>query len=322
MKLVALLPVRDESDVIAQSLKRLLEWADRIYVYDTGSVDGTWEIVNDLAVIDKRVVPVIREPVYFSDTLVRRYLFEVARNDLRTGDWFARVDADEFHHVDPRVFIRERVGKLEGVIYHQYYDFCLLASEAERLATAKAIEDERRNPIEQRRRHYIVMRYAEPRFCRYRETMRWGPDCSFPFNAGFVARARIPIRHYPRRDPLQLAKRCALRSVMIRDPVSRQNWRNPEEHHWWKTDWKQFVTPDAEPGLRRWQPGEELPEVRQQNHLKRGAVRAVQYVLHRYLVRWVDRFRPLDGLIEPMPIQDEVQARIVEAYRALEDQWK
>ena len=40
----ALLPVRDEADIIGQSLRHMLTWVDAIYVFDNGSVDDTWEI--------------------------------------------------------------------------------------------------------------------------------------------------------------------------------------------------------------------------------------------------------------------------------------
>jgi len=35
-----MLPVRDEADIIGQCLEHLLRWADSIYVFDNGSVDG------------------------------------------------------------------------------------------------------------------------------------------------------------------------------------------------------------------------------------------------------------------------------------------
>ena len=54
-------------------------WADAIYVFDTGSVDETWEIVQDFAARDKRVVPIRKEPVFFSETRLRGYMFHVAR---------------------------------------------------------------------------------------------------------------------------------------------------------------------------------------------------------------------------------------------------
>src|SRR5437762_68452 len=45
----ALLPVRDEGDIIRQCLEHLLVWADSVYIFDTGSVDDTWEIAREIA---------------------------------------------------------------------------------------------------------------------------------------------------------------------------------------------------------------------------------------------------------------------------------
>ena len=53
----ALLPVRDEADIIGQCLDHAMRWADEVYVFDTGSVDNAWEIVQEFASRDKRVVP-------------------------------------------------------------------------------------------------------------------------------------------------------------------------------------------------------------------------------------------------------------------------
>jgi len=63
----SLLPVRDEADIIGQCLDHALRWADEVYVFDTGSVDNTWEIVRDFASRDKRVVPMRKESVFFSE---------------------------------------------------------------------------------------------------------------------------------------------------------------------------------------------------------------------------------------------------------------
>ena len=115
MSFIALLPVRDEADIIGQSLRHALAWADAIYVFDSGSVDNTWEIVLDLASREKRVKPIRKEPVYFSDTRVRGFLFHYARQFMRDGDWFLRIDADEFHHIPPPEFAKPHLRKGETI---------------------------------------------------------------------------------------------------------------------------------------------------------------------------------------------------------------
>ena len=292
MKFHALLPVRDEADIISQCLEQALTWADAICVFDTGSVDNTWEIVQDFASRDKRIVPIRKEPVYFSETRLRSYMFHVARQNMHNGDWFLRVDADEFHHIAPPEFVRNCMRKHETAAYHQYYDFRLLRSEVDAWNAGEETLKDRRRPIEDRRRHYTVSVYSEPRLCRYRETMQWPGTVSFPFNAGYVARERLPIRHYPYRDPVQLERRCRLRAIMMTDEENRANWSRPELHHWAEREWKRFITPDDLPDLKYWKPGTELPLVRQTNHLKPSHIRAVQRLVHALCLPVLDRLRP------------------------------
>lgn len=305
----ALLPVRDEADIIGQCLRQALQWAEAIYVFDTGSVDDTWEIVRDFAARDKRITPMRKEPVYFSETRLRGYMFHIARKQMRDGDWFLRVDADEFHHISPPEFVRKCMRKHETVAYHQYYDFRLTESEAKAWEMGEETLADRAQPIEERRRHYTVSSYSEPRLCHYRSTMQWPETVSFPYNAGFVARERLPIRHYPHRDPLQLERRCRLRAIMMSDKEHRRNWTRPELHPWSECDWKKFITPDDSPGLKFWKPGTELPLVHVLNHLRSPHIRLVQRLVHTFCLPLLDRLRPKfleNGRPEPIP------ARIIE----------
>jgi Glycosyl transferase family 2 len=284
----ALLPVRDEADIIGQCLDHALKWADEIYVFDTGSVDNAWEIVREFASRDKRVVPMRKEPVFFSEPRLRGYMFHVARQKMREGDWFLRVDADEFHHITPPQFVKNCMRKHETVAYHQYYDFHLLQSELDAWNRGEETLRDRQRPIEDRRRHYTVSHYSEPRLCRYRSTMQWPATVSFPFNAGYVARERLPIRHYPHRDPVQLQRRCKVRLIRMSDPETSL----PERQHWAERQWKKLIVPDDLPGLKFWQPGTQLPLVHQTNHLKPPHIRAVQRFIHAFCLPMLDRQRP------------------------------
>jgi glycosyltransferase involved in cell wall biosynthesis len=291
-RFTALLPVRDEADIVDQCLAYALRWADAIHVFDTGSVDQTWEIVQEFATRDKRVIPMRKEPVFFSETRLRGYMFHVARQNMRDGDWFLRVDADEFHHIAPPDFVKNYMRKHETCAYHQYYDFRLLQSEVDAWDRGEETLQDRQRPIEERRRHYTISSYSEPRLCRYRETMQWPPTVSFPFNAGFVARERLPIRHYPHRDPVQLERRCRLRAIMMADAENRANWSRPELHHWAEPEWRKFITPDDLPGLKIWNAGVDLPLVHLRNHLKSPHIRLVQRFIHAFCLPLLDRVRP------------------------------
>jgi glycosyltransferase involved in cell wall biosynthesis len=311
MKFHVLLPVRDEADIMGQCLRHLLTWTDAIYVFDTGSVDETWEIVQDFAASDKRVMPLKKDPVYFSETRLRGWLFHQARKQMRNGDWFLRVDADEFHHIPPPEFVRTRMRPHETIAYHQYYDFRLTESEVKAWESGKETLADRQKPIEERRHWFTPSVYSEPRLCRYRETMCWPPTVSFPFNAGFVARERLPIRHYPHRDPMQLERRCRLRAIMMADKENRSNWSRPELHHWAEQEWRKFITPDNLPELRYWQPGTKLPEFHFTNHLAKPHKRAMQRFAHAFGLPLLDRLRPhWPEETYPQKISPEIQSEL------------
>ena len=327
------LPVRDEADIIAQCLDHLLGWADAIYAFDTGSVDNTWEIVQEFASRDKRVVPMRKEPVFFSEARLRGYMFHVARQKMHEGDWFLRADADEFHHITPPEFVKNCMRKHETVAYHQYYDFRLLQSEVDAWNRSEETLKDRQRPIEDRRRHYTESHYSEPRLCRYRNTMQWPATVSFPFNAGYVARERLPIRHYPHRDPVQSQRRSRLRAFMIglggdqlftgygKDDVeryrryvaSRQTGLilSPAVAHTQIVDWGRFVTPDDLPGLKYWKPGTELSLAQLMNHLRPPHIRAVQRCVHAFCLPILDRLRPeFHANLKPQPLPREIVEKL------------
>jgi len=287
MRFFCMMPVRDEGDIIGQCLRKLLEWADAIYVFDTGSVDDTWDIVQDWAARDKRVKPLRRDSVYFSDDCLRAWIFHHVRGEMRNGDWFLRVDADEFYHLPPPEFVTTRLRPHETIAWYQVCDFRLTESEVKAWEEGRETKADRQRPIEQRRRWFTPRFYPEPRLCRYRDSMRWPATTSFPYNAGYVARERLPIRHYPHRDPAQLDRRSRLRAYMRQDA-----WKVGADHHWGPSEWRKFVTPDDLPELQYWKPGAALPEVRWTNHLAPPHKRALQRIVHAVGLPLLDPLRP------------------------------
>jgi glycosyltransferase involved in cell wall biosynthesis len=49
MKIHGLSLVKNESDILQETIYAALDWCDYIYVPDNGSTDGTWELVKELA---------------------------------------------------------------------------------------------------------------------------------------------------------------------------------------------------------------------------------------------------------------------------------
>jgi glycosyltransferase involved in cell wall biosynthesis len=307
MKFYAILCTRDEDDIIEQSLRALTRWADRVYVFDTGSVDQTWDIVQEVSRTNPTVVTVAREPLWFADQ-VRGYVFDLVRPDFREGDWIARVDSDEFYHVSPPEFVRRHLKAHETCVYHQYYDFWLTKTEARALSSLPAVTAERIKPIVERRRFYIPSLYAEPRLCRYRARMHWPASHTFPVNAGFIAKPRMPIRHYPNRDPLQMQKRTRLRAMMIEAKESAGLFT--QVHHWRETDWKQHLVDEDDPRLACYVPGADLKSPGYENHVATRRKRVFQRLLNVVLVPFLDQHRRRQPVFKPARLPDTLQSQL------------
>ena len=203
---------------------------------------------------DSRLVLYRRESVYFRNTL-RAVLFNEYRKGAEVGDWFATVDADEFYHISPPEFVRTRLHRCETAVSYQLYDFKLTNQEAVCLQGTSALAGERTLPMKDRRRYYIPLTYAEPTLFKYRSTMQWVPPKA-PYNLGYMARERIPIRHYSNRDPLQMALKYQLR-LRMRPYVGYE-----ASPHWQVTDWRSLLMDASDPKLNYWHPGRGRRDVR------------------------------------------------------------
>jgi len=319
--------VRDEDDILSQCLAHLLTWIDALYVLDLGSKDSTWEILQNAAVKDRRIIPWKSCPYRFDESL-RGYVFDAFRARMRDGDWVLRLDADEFYQIPPPEFVANHLQPHESCVHLAWYYFRLTSREVQDYEEGKvAIAEDRRRPIAERRRFYKIPEYAEPRMFRYRASMKWPASRPFPFNAGYVARERIPIRHYPHRDPEQMKKRYRLRATMMQ----LQAGAGP---HWRLSDWRKDVLrvngvwssateqTEAAEGLSAadghtagklhfWQPGTALPSIGSNiEHRSAWPRRTVQRAIHPHLVRWLDSFRKSRAPVEPELLATNVQSRL------------
>jgi hypothetical protein len=158
---------------------------------------------------------------------------------------------------------------------------------------------------------------------RYRKNIQWSEKQSFPFNAGFVSKQRIPIRHYPHRDPAQLQRRYRLRASMMK--------RNAHAGgHWKLDDWRKDLVDekgvaesqrtgqgladnagvDSGP-LLYWKPGTELVEEPLHNHVPSLPKRLAQRIIHPVLLPILDATRPTyDASWQPRIIPREENDQI------------
>src|SRR5690606_2989733 len=158
--------IRDEGDIIAQTLAHLLTWCDTILIYDTGSLDDTWDIITEFAARDRRIIPIASQPTLFTNGL-RAWVFNDHRHLFRDGDWIARVDANEFYHRPPPAFVRDHLSRGEGRINAQLFEFEITLRQFRAWQRGEETIADRARPIESRRRHFWFEDYPELRLFKY-----------------------------------------------------------------------------------------------------------------------------------------------------------
>ncbi|MEL6757090.1 MAG: hypothetical protein AAFP81_11715 [Pseudomonadota bacterium] len=100
---------------------------------------------------------------------------------------------------------------------------------------------------------------------------------------------------------------------MMSDRQNRSNWSDPEAHHWVESDWRAFLVEDDAAELQLWEPGSDLPDVNQFNHLASPQKRLLQRAIYAIgLPRFMDLFREAwTSEAHPLAISSETQ-RILE----------
>jgi|GEM_PF-530583 len=242
MRIHGLCLVKNEVDIVRQGLKAARAWCDAVYVLDNGSTDGTWEEVQALSREDPAIVPWKQEEVPFRDGL-RAHIYHAFADRAKPGDWWARLDPDEFYIDDPRKFL-SRVPSSAGCVWYASLSYYFSTEEARRYhADPSQFADD--VPITEKCRHYFNF-WSEIRFVRHEVMEPWEGTEGWPEKLVRRVRShrhRMLCRHFPYRSPSQIERRIATRaaSAMSGTVFSHEavkDWRKTvdpvsiREHHW------------------------------------------------------------------------------------------
>lgn len=235
MQIIALMTVKDEADIVADVLRAAAVWADRILVMDNGSTDGTWETV--LALADEL------EPVQvwgrflgtYRDGL-RQWLYAEAVPDARPGDWWCRLDADEFYVDDPRTFLRAVEPRADHVFSASFQHYLTEDDHARLLRHGEGSWRDVR---------WFTCNHSEPRFVRHTSSTTWPAGAEWPLDLRRPARQRIRLHHYQYRSLGQTVHRAAVRSRDVDARIFRHEADDADA--WYRV---RGLTPPARPELR------------------------------------------------------------------------
>jgi len=261
-KIHAICVVKNEVDIIAACLRSAEQWADRIIVYDNKSDDGTWEVVKGLA--NARIIPWKQDGKVFQES-IRAEVFNNFKAQASPGDWWCRLDADEFYVEDPKIFLA-RVPWPYHVVWGIAAEFYLTEADLGKGFLA---------PIENRLEalRYYRVENSEPRFFRHRKGLRWPMNTGWPVHMGPVWRERILYKHYKYRSAEQTQKRLDTR----REAVARGF---PGWDHAIAPSWRDKIQESS--SLKRYNGGRfEYSETDLPNHIEPPLKRISKKLLHQ-----------------------------------------
>jgi glycosyltransferase involved in cell wall biosynthesis len=224
MNIFAILVIKNEIDVVRECLRAASDWADRIFVLDNGSTDGTWEAVTNME--NKTVVPWKQDFGPFRRSL-RGDVFNRFREEATEGDWWCyKLDVDEFYIDDPKDFLR-RVPRRFHLVRKKSIDYVITPEDLEEHEFTENFEHNR-----ELIRYVKPVAYTEGRFFRHRSRLTWPADRSAPEHVGIAYPKPILARHYQYRSPTQMEKRLSVRRAIPKDSsgapfrhVTESNWR-------------------------------------------------------------------------------------------------
>lgn len=231
MKIFGICLVKDESDIIEYCLQEATKWADKVFVYDNGSTDGTWELVQELSLKNPKVVPYKQEALPFRDHL-RAKVFNHYRHLANDGDWWCfRLDSDEFYIDDPREFLA-KIPKRYHVVCKASYDYRLTHEDIEELS----FEDKCPHDALQLK-YYEPLLYNEKRFFRHRTRLTWLDNEGVPRHMGIIYPKLIKQKHLQYRSPNQIKARLSKKKAatksgyrFFKNHDNEENWQEVLEY--------------------------------------------------------------------------------------------
>jgi hypothetical protein len=201
-KLFGLCFVKNEDDIIADSVTHAAQFCDKVFVIDNASTDRTWDIVNGLDL--DNLVSVCSKDFIFRDYL-RLQFMDTRKEELEIGNWWYIFDADEFLLEDPFEAIAQAEDEEADCIAVGMINFYITIDEF------RQMQKNEREETWRDRKYYIPYESGKIEFIRNTKYLDYGVYDIIPLGLTKECSRRLSIKHYPYRSLVQLEKRIQTR---------------------------------------------------------------------------------------------------------------
>jgi glycosyltransferase involved in cell wall biosynthesis len=201
-KLFGVCFVKNEEDIIADSVAHAARFCDKLFVVDNASTDRTWEVVKGLGF--ENVVPVCSKDFVFRDYLRLRFM-ETRKDELGLNNWWYLFDADEFLVEDPSDAIASAEEEGADCIAVEVINFLLTKGEIRGLGKSDGRETWRN------RKHYILYESGPVKLVKNTRYLDYKICDIMPLGLTKECSRRLLMKHYPYRSLPQLKKRVETR---------------------------------------------------------------------------------------------------------------
>lgn len=226
MKLNAICMVKNEGDVIEETLLNAKQFCHRIYVFDNGSDDGTWETVQRLANTYEEIEVAFHSYEEFKNQL-RNRVYNKYNHLYSDKDWWYILDADEMLTEDPKPRLEKAAKKGKDAMHVWQAQFYFTDKDQE-----KYHMEDLSQPTTERRRYYRI-NWREVRFFTNNPNEKWSENITgrIPPHCGKFYQDSPICRHYAQRTPEQIIARNQMR---INNPYSFFHIKNKQTESWIK----------------------------------------------------------------------------------------
>jgi glycosyltransferase involved in cell wall biosynthesis len=226
MKLNAICIIKNEADIIIDTLNNALKFCDNIFIFDNDSDDGSWELIQQKAAEDSRIIIAARTSEIYKNQF-RNRVYNMFHQEFSASDWWYILDADELLIEDPRPMLVKAMQHDKNQMRVWQAQFYFTDEDLKNYD-----KEDKQLGVPERRRYYRI-NWREPRFFRNFPTQKWDekicgkapPFCSNLYHPSPIC------RHYAERTPEQIRARRELR---VKNPYSFLHVKNKPIDDWLK----------------------------------------------------------------------------------------